>query len=173
MPYKDPEVARQKAKERYEKKREEILAKTAQYYEEHKDVQSKKRREWQERNPEKVRAYAKKWRLGNREKHLKNNKDYKDRLRDECFEAYGGKCFCCGVTEKEFLAMDHVFGGGNKHRKEEKIRGGGTIHLYLKRRGYPATFRLSCHNCNMARGFFGICPHELERQAEPGVGVSC
>jgi hypothetical protein len=163
MPYKDPEVAKRKNRERYEKNKEQILAATRAYYEKNKEKCEAKKREWQKENLEKVRAYGAKWRAQNPEKHLARNKNYKDRLRDECFAAYGGSCFCCGEARKEFLAMDHVEGGGNKHRKTEKLRGGGTTHLWLKRRGYPKTFRLSCHNCNMARGFFGYCPHERER----------
>jgi radical SAM protein with 4Fe4S-binding SPASM domain len=31
----------------------------------------------------------------------------------------------------------------------------------LKNNNYPKDlFRLLCHNCNMARGCYGYCPHE-------------
>jgi hypothetical protein len=55
------------------------------------------------------------------------------------------------------LAIDHIKGGGSKHRKEVR-------HLYswLRREGFPSGFRILCHNCNLARGVYGYCPHERE-----------
>jgi formylmethanofuran dehydrogenase subunit E len=32
--------------------------------------------------------------------------------------AYGGKCNCCGEDKYEFLAIDHVNGGGKKEREK-------------------------------------------------------
>jgi endogenous inhibitor of DNA gyrase (YacG/DUF329 family) len=82
--------------------------------------------------------------------------------------AYGGEnpaCVCCGVQGHFFLALDHIDGGGRKHRQET---GGGGFYVWLRKNGYPAGFRVLCHNCNMARQFSGTgtCPHEAERQRE-------
>lgn len=74
---------------------------------------------------------------------------------------YGGKCACCGESRREFLALDHIGGGGNKHRKSLKTNGGGTFYAYLHARGYPHGYRVLCHNCNQARGSYGYCPHEI------------
>lgn len=30
---------------------------------------------------------------------------------------------------------------------------------WCRRNGYPKGFRVLCHNCNMAIGFYGYCPH--------------
>jgi hypothetical protein len=35
----------------------------------------------------------------------------------------------------------------------------------LAKHGYPDTFQLLCHNCNLARGFYGTCPHQRHRDA--------
>lgn len=76
--------------------------------------------------------------------------------------AYGGeqpKCACCGENEVKFLCIDHINGGGGKHRKE--IKGKGlTTYIWLKKNGYPNGFQVLCHNCNMAKGFYGLCPHK-------------
>lgn len=82
------------------------------------------------------------------------------KLRNELLEAYGGKCACCGESRKEFLAIDHVNGDGGQHRKEVGARG---VYNWLRKNGYPKNgFRLLCHSCNLARGLYGYCPHELE-----------
>lgn len=66
------------------------------------------------------------------------------------------KCSCCGETETDFLTIDHIAGGGNKHRKEV----GGIFTIWLRKQGYPEGYRVLCFNCNIARGLFGTCPHE-------------
>lgn len=84
------------------------------------------------------------------------------RRRVECLIHYGGsppKCDCCGESNIEFLAIDHIAGNGNKHRKENKINQGGGICLWLQKQKYPKGFRVLCHNCNLADGMYGRCPH--------------
>ncbi len=70
----------------------------------------------------------------------------------------------------EFLAIDHIDGGGTKHRK--KIRT-GMFHWWLKKNGWPDGFRVACHNCNSALGHYGYCPHQVARTslAEQTVAV--
>jgi hypothetical protein len=72
------------------------------------------------------------------------------------------KCVCCGERELAFMSLDHISGGGNKHRKEFKHTGYNlcVLHAWCKRNNYPPIFRVLCHNCNMAIGFFGSCPHQ-------------
>lgn len=83
-------------------------------------------------------------------------------LREEVLAHYGGVCVCCGERRYEFLSIDHTRGDGNKHRRE--MPRAKKLASWLKSNGYPAEgFRVLCHNCNMARGLYGHCPHERER----------
>ncbi len=82
--------------------------------------------------------------------------------------AYGRTCKCCGEQEINFLAIDHINGGGSKHRKALK-KPGKMWWKWLKEEGYPKEFQILCHNCNMAKGFYGQCPHENK---EVKIGVS-
>jgi hypothetical protein len=85
-----------------------------------------------------------------------NRVAYKLRLREQMIAAYGGCCACCGETHKEFLQIDHVGGGGKKHRAEV----GQHIAAWLRMNGWPKDkFRLLCANCNQSLGFRGYCPH--------------
>lgn len=72
------------------------------------------------------------------------------------------ECACCGEDVYEFLSIDHIGGGGNAHRKALK-RGGYSFYYWLKKNGYPPGFRVLCYNCNLARGFYGYCPHEKKK----------
>ena len=79
------------------------------------------------------------------------------RQREEVIEAYGGRCECCGEARFEFLALDHAFGDGKRHRKEV----GTKIARWLKKENYPKDLgiRVLCHNCNASLGYYGYCPH--------------
>lgn len=88
--------------------------------------------------------------------------NYARRLRGELIEAYGGICSCCGEDTPEFLALDHIRGGGNIDRRKGLI--GAKLYARVKREGYPKDrYQLLCHNCNSARGYYGVCPHERQR----------
>ena len=94
-----------------------------------------------------------------REKH-KNN-------RVEILKYYSNgnpRCACCDETALQFLAIDHIKGGGNKHKQKLKRRGTEFAHWLIKN-NFPKGFQILCHNCNMAKGFYGFCPH-LEKRVE-------
>jgi hypothetical protein len=85
------------------------------------------------------------------------------KLKSGIIEAYGGKCSCCGESHFEFLTIDHVMGGGLKHRRQ--LTGGGRragsiLYWWLKKNGYPEGFRVLCMNCNLSFGLYGYCPHQ-------------
>ena len=76
-------------------------------------------------------------------------------LRKIAIEKYGGKCTCCGESEKIFLCIDHINGGGRRHRKLMTF---SNIDEWLRSKGYPEGFRILCYNCNNAYRW-GKCPH--------------
>lgn len=82
-------------------------------------------------------------------------------LRKESINAYGGFCVCCKESTPEFLHLDHVNNDGANHRRE--VGGGADKMLsWAKKNNWPNTLQLKCHNCGMAEGFYGQCPHEKE-----------
>jgi hypothetical protein len=81
-------------------------------------------------------------------------------LRARVIYGYGGAqpaCRCCGESEPRFLTLDHVNNGGRAHRIAKGAQG---VLRELERTGFPAGFQVLCFNCNLARGAYGICPHE-------------
>jgi hypothetical protein len=99
----------------------------------------------------------------------RNNPDVRERarqlwiaLRLEAIKRYGGACECCGETRYEFLSIDHINGGGTRHRAEIGTR----ITLWLRKAGYPPGFRVLCHSCNQSLGIYGYCPHRSPSQLE-------
>jgi hypothetical protein len=92
----------------------------------------------------------------NRERFL----GYARKLRQDALDAYGNKCACCGEATPEFLGIDHVNNDGEAHRAELKGYG-RSIYRWLRMQGFPqdGRFQLLCHNCNVAKGCYGGCPH--------------
>ena len=72
--------------------------------------------------------------------------------RKDVLEHYSGadpRCACCGLRYEPSLTIDHINGGGRKHRKE--INTGG-LYYWLKQNNYPKGFRVLCMNCNFILG---------------------
>lgn len=83
-----------------------------------------------------------------------------------------GKCECCGERQWEFLAIDHINGGGNKHRyKDVGSRSSTSLYAWIIKNDYPPGFRVLCHNCNGVLTRYGYCPHELGYQSVDWVGM--
>ena len=83
-------------------------------------------------------------------------------LRQKVIDMYGGKCNCCGETQFEFLAIDHVNGGGRQER--ETLSSWQLVNKVYKLNGSPE-YQILCHNCNSAKGWWGECPHKWKRTA--------
>lgn len=83
--------------------------------------------------------------------------------RDRVLAHYGGLCVCCGESEPVFLAIDHKHGGGNEHRRAERISGASGFYRWIEANNYPDDFQILCHNCNYAKSHGG-CPHEHHDQ---------
>lgn len=131
-------------------------------------------------NPEKEKIRKKNWYIKYKDKINKRRKEwairigYKQKrapvevqrarsalktkmLRKQLLEGFGHICACCGETKKEFLALDHINGGGSAHRKLKKSH---AIYREVIKLGFPKDrFRLLCHNCNQSIGYYGYCPH--------------
>ena len=96
-----------------------------------------------------------------RQLQLDANYAYRDRLRKEVFDAYGGKCVCCGESNYRFLTIDHPNNDGAKHRRETGCGTGIKFYLWLRKHGYPKEFDPLCWNCNCGKSDnLGVCPHK-------------
>lgn len=120
---------------------------------------------WKERNPGIAAQRMREWRLANLERHRETNRRNDKRLKDQCYEAYGGYvCACCGETEPAFLTIDHMNNDGAKHRREIAgvNRGGGKkVYSWLIANNFPPGFQILCMNCNWGKARNnGICPHK-------------
>jgi len=84
----------------------------------------------------------------------------------EVIKGYGGCCACCGEKEYYFLAIDHVNGDGGIMRRNKAHPEGAIFYKWIIENNFPKEFQILCHNCNMAKGILGHCPHEDKKFRE-------
>lgn len=109
-----------------------------------------------------------------REINLRSAKRRHRELQEKVFQAYGGKCACCGEHRRTMLTIDHVNNDGAEHRrqlsksyKSHKWRdanlGGTKVYADIVKRGFPDDFQLLCANCNASKARNGgVCEHQSE-----------
>mgnify|MGYP001599706083 FL=1 len=147
MPYNTKEKARVRNQRYYRANHERELTRSRNYYRAH---------------PETAKAWWRKRQAWEKE---------------SAFAAYSNGpicCACCGETNLVFLSIDHIDGGGNKHRREIHTNGGTKLYQWLRQKFYPPGYRVLCMNCNHATRFRQACPHTamLQQRAKERRGLA-
>jgi hypothetical protein len=73
------------------------------------------------------------------------------------------------------LTLDHINNNGAAHRREFDLKTGDQMHRWIIKNGFPAESQVLCMNCNWAKRYNGICPHQagkVQRSSREGVGPS-
>jgi hypothetical protein len=103
---------------------------------------------------------AKEWQIKNKTRIATVRSQRSLVIRKTVFNHYGYKCACCGEDKLGFLCIDHMDNNGSFHRKKIKRHAGKTFYLWLIKNHFPAGFQTLCFNCNLAKSFWGKCPHK-------------
>lgn len=111
------------------------------------------------------KVYDKTYYKIHREERCTQQKAYNRKIKLTVFNAYGGPfCACCKEEELSFLSIDHMDGGGNKHRHsiaEGKRVDGQYFYRWLIKNNFPPRYQVLCMNCQFGRKHNkGICPHQ-------------
>jgi hypothetical protein len=111
-----------------------------------KERQKKTAAIWLKKNIERVNLYAK----------LRQR-----RQKYRVFSHYGLKCRCCGEDNYLFLSIDHISSWLHdpNHVKPSKLS--SKWDRYIEQ-GYPKNLQTLCYNCNLAKGYWGQCPHRIK-----------
>lgn len=103
-------------------------------------------------------AIAKGYHERHRDQDNARKRALRQRARQEAVDAYGGACICCGETYLPYLDLDHINGGGTKHRKQ--LGWGVAYFKYLKDNHWPQGIQVLCGNCHYAKTRGHACrPH--------------
>ena len=97
--------------------------------------------------------------LSNNKRAIKDRK-YAQKVKEKVLDHYGHVCVCCGETDIRVLGMDHIHGGGKKHREEINCLRSISFNRYLIEHNFPDDVQVMCMNCNCGRQVNGgVCPH--------------
>lgn len=130
------------------------------FHKRHPDRRKKYYLKFKKLHPGRISVLNHEWYERNKLERKAAQARYRKKVRLKVLEHYGGKCQCCGEDKYEFLSIDHINGGGNKHRKENGLLTGQGTYRWLIRNNFPKGFRVLCHNCNFAFGHYKKCPHQ-------------
>lgn len=133
-------------------RRPENVERRKNYYQKNKErISTQKKIAWQKnivKNQENHRLYY----LKNREEIKKKTKQYYNAWKNynKCITIshYSNGTMCCkncGENIIELFTIDHVNGGGHKHRKQI---GQANIFVWLRRHNFPDGYQILCYNCN-------------------------
>jgi hypothetical protein len=87
-----------------------------------------------------------------------HHKLYRDKLRTDVYHKLGSTCICCGETNDLFLTVDHINGGGTRHRKQ--VGNNEKILIAVRNMDNPSIdYQLLCMNCNIGGLQSTGCPH--------------
>lgn len=100
------------------------------------------------------------------------SRNYRMKLRFEVLSAYGSECCCCQVNNFDLLTIDHVGGGGRKHRLSMNNAPTPILYALIRRENFPDTYRVMCFNCNSATHFYGTCPHHRASRGNLSKGTT-
>lgn len=131
------------------------------WHQEHKQHVLEKQKEWEKTHPENCRRAHRKYYEAHKkeiiEKSTKRNQSergiayrlqYAMKNKIDVLTHYGNgkaKCMLCGHDRLTSLSIDHINGGGCRHRRE--LGPGNTFYRWLIKNGYPEGFRTLCLNC--------------------------
>jgi hypothetical protein len=154
-----PDLVRLQNRRNYVKRADKARAYARKYASENRDKCLAGMKRWAAANREHRIAYRKKWYAVNREDQIRKHKETTRLRKLKVLEHYGKDCVCCGESNWECLTIDHMNGGGTKHREETKRFGTG-FYMWLIKNNFPEGYQTLCWNCNCSRGQYGYCPHQ-------------
>lgn len=179
------EVNLERDRKRWDKRKDTYNAERREEWADDPESGRAELRKWRKLNPEKARAADKRQWAKIRERVLSdpvfaeeyyqkkrlssNAKNWK--ARETALNGYGGKCFCCGEANFDFLTLDHKGNNGYLHvtAKGKRITG-YSLYIWAIKNNFPDTLQAACFNCNCARsmrGINGVCPHESAKKSTP------
>jgi len=104
---------------------------------------------WMERRKAIYRKSNKKRYKVNKQKIMEQNRWYRIRDKKIVMRHYSNgelKCALCDVNDIDMLTIDHIYGGGNKSRKEMGMSAGVRFYRDLIKKGFPSGYRVLCWN---------------------------
>lgn len=79
---------------------------------------------------------------------------YRWKLKLEALNAYGGHCSICGISNPQYLTVDHIDNDGADHREQvmgSRRAAGWNFYAWLRKEKYPPGYQILCWNHNSSK----------------------
>lgn len=171
--YANTQAEKKKTKEWVLKNQDYVKQKRKEYREKNKDKISFKNKLYRIKNIERFKKYSRETYWNNKQENNAISRAYYARNKEETkkklnmtrkqqkvevisrYTANRNCCECCGESRIIFLCVDHILGGGGKHRK--KI-GNTYIYTWIVNNGFPKGLQILCMGCNSMKRKAICCP---------------
>jgi hypothetical protein len=116
-------------------------------YQKHREKKCKYQRDWRLKDPD----------LSKQRVRI-SGKKHANKIRTIVLSHYSNnmlRCACCGLEGLCHLTLDHIFGGGDKHRTQfTGSQGRRSFKLYksLIKNKFPSGYQVLCFACNLSKG---------------------
>lgn len=140
----------------YQKHRQRILEYANTYRLGHQDEICEYRKLYGQEHSRKLREYAKLYGLEHKQNltyfSSLNAKERNFLLKTKILSSYSNPpeipvCNNCGEQDIDVLCLDHLKGGGSKHRRSLR-KEGIRFYEWIMRSGFPKGYQVLCYNCN-------------------------
>ena len=111
-------------------------------------------RKYYTNNKNKINAYKTRYRQNHPNINRKSIRKTKDKVRDMVFSHYCKnqvQCIRCGYSDIRALSIDHINGNGAKEREKLKINGGYMFYKWLRDNDFPEGYQVLCMNCQFIK----------------------
>ena len=152
MPYKDPEQAKRRKKELYEKNPEKYRSKQREYYNKtKKERQAYDKMRYKRDRAKRIKLATEinaRWRAKNPDLNRARRMERWKAKRYEMFNLLGGAvCVHCGYDDWRALQIDHINGGGCKEIRSFN----NTKNYYDFIKKNLEKYQILCANCNRVK----------------------
>jgi len=106
-------------------------------------------------NPEHGREIGRRSYYNHLDKNRSRSRERSQKLRMEVLIHYSRedlRCSLCKEDDIRCLSIDHINGGGNRHRAAEGMQPGG-LYRWLKNNHYPQGYQVLCMNCQWIKRY--------------------
>jgi len=147
----------------YLKNMERIRQYQSQYYLRNKERLRQYDQQYYSENKAKINQYQEQYRHHHPERKIRQRLMQKAKRKatyEQLLQIYGNKCACCGESNRLFLTLDHINGGGYAERKALKNYPFRCVGK-ATREPDRSKYQILCFNCNCGKNRNnGICPHK-------------
>ena len=127
---------------------------TLTYYHKNKKRLDAYRKSWYRKNIKWQRERTRNYQRKRAVRIAETSKIIRNKRKTEVMKHYGNgyaKCVNCKERRLAALSIDHINGGGCKHRKELKNIRGVAFYNWLIKNNFPKGYQTLCMNCQFVK----------------------